>query len=176
MLHTCLTGITEPTDYKLALRVVDYKGEKFTKEEIEELLKLYRTYLCEVHSETAHRALLLTELTAEIGDLSTAPMGAELLGDKDLEALELLGELSARAKISAAEEEIAPLTARILEFPAGVLKTALCRVLLDKLVAWNDLGEIREQIEPLCKELTAVEDSTLYDASVVAMGVRSQWR
>lgn len=175
MLHTILSKINDAADYKLALRVVNYRGEVFSEEEVGELLELYKTYLCEVKSEAARRALLLVELTDKADELMTAPM-AGLVEQESLEELELLGALVAKTKITAAENDVGALTEKVVGFTDGVLKTAVCRVLLDKLAASNELGAIREQITALSGVLTAAEDEELYDASVVVMGVRSQWR
>lgn len=175
MLHTILAKINDAADYKLALRVVNYKGEVFSEEEVAELLSVYKTYLHEVKGEEAHRALLLVELTDKAEELMTAPM-AGLVEQESLEELELLGALTAKTKITVAENDVDGLAKKAVGYTDGVLKTAVCRVLLDKLAASNELGTIREQITALSGVLTAAEDEELYDASVVVMGVRTQWR
>lgn len=170
MAFRFLSSISDPAAYKLALRVVGGEGESLTEAEREAVVAAYKKYLSQVTDDTVCRALLLTDTVEKPGELTAAPL-AKLLGEKDLAALVLLGELAERG----AEEISAEQTARALACEDGVVKIALCRAILDKLTLKSDLSARKDEIVGLCDFLKSCDDAALYDGSVLAMGVRSKW-
>lgn len=169
MIGNFLNHITEMSEYRLALRVLNSENENFSDEECGKILDIYGKFMPDVENKLTFRALAILDTAGENGGVEQSPL-KELLKEEDFNVL---------TKIAAVSTEKVPTNEEIqtaVALPDGVLKIALCRLLLDKLAAFSRLSEVGAGISALSGRLKSAGEGELYDGSLIVAEVKNKWR
>lgn len=169
MLNKYLGKISDPAEYKLALKVVN--GEEIGEREKTELLALYEKLYSDLTAD-ARKVCFVMDLAKTPEKLDEAAEG--LASGDALSALKDMGELAKLQKVE--DEDAMDWVDRALGYEDNVAKSALCRLLLDKLAERLTYAEVGEAIGKLSEFLCACEDTALTDGWVIVMGVKDLWR
>lgn len=169
MIGNFLNNITDMGEYRLILRVLNSENENFSDEEQGEILKIYGKFMPDVKNDITFRAFAVLDTANTVEELEKSPL-KELVTEEVLTALEQMGAVCAE-KLPSSEAVNAALC-----LSDGVLKNALCRLMLDKLAAFLRQNDNREGVLALSAYLKAAEEGALYDASLLVAEVKNKWR